>query len=523
MGNNKFVTKGSLEALARSLIEDEPEIEKPAPHHVQYRDGWRPKLNPIQQKAHDTKAIFSLLYGERGSGKTIGALHSIVDYCYRNENCLAFIILKEFAMGTEGGAWNKLLQFVLPEWQQGIGMVSTETKYDAQTKKPYVWISNRHGGWSMIMLASLPVAHQVEGKVRGREPDIIMVDEAQTLESDTYFTSLLMQLGRKHKNGGDPSKIIFCCNPEGPSHWLYKRFFEMPLNEETGEWDHRYAHFHIPVSDNLVNLPEGYYENYVLPAVKNDPVMKARLVDGEWVDRQEGDTLFEGAYSDVFVRGDAVKSIGLLPVIPNPMIVSYDLGGAHSSITFLQIVPTLDKIFRLCLDELDFVGQYTPYSKSIPQVIQRMIYWEEKMKFEFQWNHISDSSAFNMYRAEEGSYDVWDVEKISRAYVEKNGLSERFIIRMKECPKGEFSVEARVRLITDALVSESLLISATCRRAREMFMRLPHDPKDRLKPKPKSRYTHNFDSLSYGFFFYSTRRLDVPGTLEVVEPLYYSA
>lgn len=518
-----FSNKEVLEAITDQFRYSEPESTRPDPPHVRYKNGWRPKLNPIQLKAVESDSIYKLYYGERGSGKTYGGVHELVDYCFRNDNCLAFIILKEFAMGTEGGAWNKLLQDVLPEWHNGIGLVSTETRYDAQTKKPYVWISNQHGGWSMIMLASLPVASHVEGKIRGREPNIILVDEAQTLESDTYFTSLIMQLGRR-KGFTDPAKIIFCCNPEGPSHWLYKRFFEMPVDEKTGEWDKRYAHFHIPISDNLKNLPKGYYENYVLPAVKNDPIAKARLVDGEWVDRPEGDSLFAEIYSDSFhVVGDRAKDQGLLPVVPHPMIVSYDLGGAHSSIHFLQIVPTLHKIYRLCVDELDFVGQYTPYSRSIPMVIQRMIYWEEKMKFEFQWNHISDASAFNMYRAKEGSYDVWDVEKISRDYVEKNNLSERFVIRMKECPKGEFSIEARVRLVTDSLVSNSTMISAMCPRTREMFMRLPHDPKDRLKPKPKHRYIHNFDSFSYGFFFYSTRRTEVPGASGEISPMYYAA
>lgn len=517
-----LLNKEALSAMADQLRGDEPSENRPDPHHIIYRDGWRPHLNPIQKKAKDSKAIFKLLYGERGSGKTWGALHELVEYCYRNDNCLAFIILKEFAMGTEGGAWNKLLQSVIPEWKQGLGITATETRYDAQTKKPYIWLSNRHGGWSMIMLASLPVAHQVEGKIRGREPNIMMVDEAQTLESDTYFTSLLMQLGRTASD--DPSKIIFCCNPEGPSHWLYKRFFEMPVDPETGNWDARYAHFHIPISDNLPNLPEGYYENYVLPAVKNDPIAKARLVDGEWVDRPEGDSLFDGAFSEVVhIVGDRAKSEGLLPVVPHPILVGYDLGGAHSSIHFKQIVPTLHKIYRLCIDELDFVGQYTPYAKSIPMVIQRMLYWEEKMKFEFQWFHISDSSAFNMYRAKEGSYDVWDVEKISRAYVKENNLHERFIIRMKECPKGEFSIEARVRLETDALVSNSTLVSATCPRTKEMFMRLPHDIKDRLKPKPKHRYVHNFDSYSYPDFYYSTRRVEVPGATGEITPMYYAA
>ena len=175
------------------------------------------------------------------------------------------------------------------------------------------------------------------------------------------------------------------------------------------------------------------------------------------------------------------------------------------------------------MDELDFVGQYTPYSKSIPMVIQRMIYWDQKMKHDFQWIHISDSSAFNMYRAEKGSYDVWDVEKISREYVEKNNLSPRYIIRMKECPKGEFSIEARVRLETDALMTNSTLISATCPRTKEMLMRLTHDPQNRMKPKPKSRYIHNFDSWSYIDFFYSTKRVEVPGQVDEIQPIYYGA
>lgn len=155
--------KEALDALVQQFKEDLPEETKPDPHHLIYKRGWRPKLNPIQKVAHESKAIYKLYYGERGSGKSHLGVQEIVDYCYRNPDSLAFIILKEFAMGTEGGAWNKLMQDVLPEWQQGLGIQFTEQKYDMQTKKPFIWMSNRHGGWSMIMLASLPVAHQVEG------------------------------------------------------------------------------------------------------------------------------------------------------------------------------------------------------------------------------------------------------------------------------------------------------------------------------------------------------------------------
>jgi hypothetical protein len=511
----------ALDALAQELSES-VEQTKPESHQILYRKGWRPKLNPIQKEAVSSKSIFKIYSGPRGSGKTFCALHELVDFLYRNDNELAYIIVKEIGMGTEGGAWQKLNLDILPEWKHGLGIEYNEGT-DFRTKSPYVWISNRHGGWSMCMLKSMPVAAHVEGKIRGREPGFIMVDEAQNLESDTYFTSLLMQLGRR-KSVSEPSKLVFCCNPEGPSHWLYKRFFLMPVNESDGTWDERYAHFHIPYSDNKDNLPPRYYEDYVIPAVANDPIAKARLVDGLWIDRPDAAALFSGKFVEgVHMRGDEVKGIGLLPVLGQPMITGWDPGSAHTSVHFVQIVPTLDRIYKLCIDELDYVGKYTPYERVVADVIIRMQYWEKKCNTEFRWEHISDDSAFNVFRPGTGSYDVQDIEKHSRNYVERNNLPPRFIIRMKPAPKGEHSIEARVRMLTDDLVTSSFLMSATCRRTKEMFLYLPEDPDNRMNPRRKSRYLHNFSSLTYPLFFFHCRRVEVPGATDHITPMYYSA
>jgi hypothetical protein len=54
-----------------------------------------------------------------------------------------------------------------------------------------------------------------------------------------------------------------------------------------------------------------------------------------------------------------------------------------------------------------------------------------------------------------------------------------------------------------------------------MFERLTEDPKDRLKPRPKQRYVHLFDSYSYPDFYYSVRRIGVPGAVGAVQPMYY--
>lgn len=531
-----------MDALAKEMVEPPPLTEEvPEEQLSPYDEGWRPSLNPIQKQATDDPAIYKLYDGERGSGKTIGALHELVEYLYLNDNSLGYVIIKEVGMATQGGAWHKLQVQVLPEWKDGTHLFYTESKLDSQTKNPYIWIKNRHNSWSMVMLASLPVAHQVDAKMRGREPQVIVVDEAQTLETDEYFTRLLMQLGRR-PGSSSPSKIIFCCNPEGPSHWLYNRFFVQPVNEQTGEWDERYARWHIPISDNIKNLPPRYYEDYVLPAVKNDPILKARLVDGEWVDYPEGDSLFEGNFAEhIHIKGDPIKKEGILPVIPVKVIVSYDPGAAHTVVYFEQVVATIDKIYKLVFDELDYVGQYTPYTKLVPKIIERQMYWEEKMKFKFQWVHVSDDSAFNQYRAATDSYDAWDIEKISKEWVLKakarlesqgSGMDkaklieetknlERFVIKMNAAPKGEHSIEARVRLINEDLNTSSLLVSALCPRAREMFLRLTHEPGDRMKPRKKARYGHNLAAMTYGFHWAHHK----PGSgiqVDTVKPEYWT-
>lgn len=523
----------ALDALADEL-DDAP---APEPHHIRWKKGWRPRLNPVQEEARKSDAIFILLDGERGSGKTTGAIHYLVEHCYENST-LAFIIVKEVAQATDGGAWHKLMTEILPTWKygnrdrdgnlldHGIGIdfgsdgKNQTSLLDPQTKKPYVWLSSKTG-WSKIMLMSLPVAHQVTTKAKGKEPSFVVVDEAQTLDSDDYFKMLVQQIGRRPRIKGR-QKIIFCCNPAGPSHWLYKRFFVLPANEETGEWDHRYARFHVPVSENLHNLPPRYYEDYVLPAVKGDPVEEARMVRGEWVDRPEGDALFGSDFREqIHVRGDVKSNRGIMPIKGHPIIFSYDLGAAHTSVHVNQLVPTKDKIFRLTIDEFDYVGQYMPYFRLVPKLIQRMQYWDQRVGTAFHFVHVSDDSAFNQYRAKEGSFDAKDIEDLSKAYVDKNGLDERYIIRMVAAPKGKHSVEARVRMTRDGLQQEEVIISATCHKTKEMFMRLEEDPDNRLKPKA-GPYLHKFDSYSYGFFYFLVGRGHFTIQTKPVQPQVYA-
>lgn len=466
---------------------------------VRAYERYRPKLNPTQREIVDSVAKYILAYGERGTGKTVGILHKLVRHCIEEENALAIIIVGVKRQAEEGGAWHKLVNMILPEYERGMGMdhdrnpLYTDPKTNT-AKDVFVWVKNLKGGYSRILLLSMPVEGFVAERVKGMEPSFVFVDEAQTLETDTYFSSIVQQIGRRPGIKGKRQQIAYGANPDGPSHWLYIRFFIRPVNEETGEWNKNYAVFHVPISENINNLEEGYWEN-VMEAVRGDPIEQARLLRGEWVDRPSGDALFGEDFDEkIHILGDADKKIGLLPVPGHPIIVSYDLGAAHTSIHFLQLIPTKDKIYKLIVDELDYVGMYMPYVKLVPRLIERMEYWDKLVNYKFKYIHISDNSAFNQYRARDGSFDAWDIEQISAGK-----------IKLRECPKGPHSVEARVRLFKDALQQHELLISAMCPKTKQMVLGLEEDPEDRLKPR-RSPHIHRFDSATYGFFYYNVRR-----------------
>ena len=248
------------------------------------------------------------------------------------------------------------------------------------------------------------------------------------------------------------------------------------------------------------------------------------MVRGEWIDRPRGRALFRDWFSEeLHIRGDALKGRGIMRVNGTPIIVSYDPGGAHTSIHFLQVVPTKDKIYKITLDEMDYVGRYMPYSKLVPEVIKRMQRWEAVTGTVLAWIHVADDSAFNQYRAKEGSFDCWDIEQISKEYVEKNKLPDRFVIKLRAAPKGPRSREARVRLVRDAMQAEEWLLSATCPKTKEMLLNIEQDPEDAMAPKKGTVFTHKFDSNTYGLFWATVGRGRFQVQTGDVRPLAYRA
>lgn len=489
-------------ALAAEMAGEDPVTPPPETPDQNFDLDWEPALNPVQAEIYyDQTATAILAHGELASGKTICAIHKLVDHCFENWNALAIVVVLIRKMAEEGGTWHKLMNDVLPQWREGRKIQFTQPG-TTFSKDSYVWVSNRFGGWSRILLVSMPVESVVAKRIKGQEPSFILVDEAQTLVSKTYFTSIGQRLNRR-SGIRTKQQIIYCANPEGPSHWLYKLFFVQPVDPVTGAWNPFYAHYHVPIAENKHNLPADYYDT-VMEAVKGDPIEEARMLRGEWIDRPSGEALFAGFFIDArHVRPAPPRSphsvMGLMPVPGFRITLGYDLGAAHTAIFFLQLLATLKKNLWLVFDELDFVGRYMPYIDLVPIILRRMAYWNQRCGSTFTFEHISDNSAFNQYRAVDGSYDVWDVERISNHK-----------IRLIACPKPRNSVSARVQMFRSKLTKDEVLISARCTHAISMCNYLEsekldpsklYNPSAGLNPK-RSPYIHRFDAITYPMFYY---------------------
>ena len=146
------------------------------------------------------------------------------------------------------------------------------------------------------------------------------------------------QLGRRRGISG-PQQFCASCNPQGPSHWVYKVFFEEVIDDK-GNRDPNFSVYHVPIKENEKRLPEGYVKNLEM-ILSSDLIERRRLINGEWIDRPSGEAIFKDYFQqEMHVKGDELRGKGLKPKPGHPIIVGYDLGQVYSAVTFLQYIPT---------------------------------------------------------------------------------------------------------------------------------------------------------------------------------------
>jgi hypothetical protein len=452
-----------------------------------------------------------LLHGPKGTCKSTIAVHKAVLAMHENANNLGLMISMFHSSSVEGGVWEKLVNYILPEWFDGIGLDHTDPRMDPKTKAMLIFIGNKFGGWSRIILKSLPpgsTAATLTSKAYGTEPGFVLFDEIGLADDPAYFTKISQQMRRP---GIPYPQFVGTCNPpeQGEEHWLYDLFFRQPLEDKLSEKD--YKAIAVPMSENVFWDEDQISKNRrrVMADCRFDPSAAERLLAGEWVARPIGNALFADIfYFNKHVIGDAKNGIGLLPVPGYPIIISYDPGNVNSSISFQQMVVANGKMMWLWLGDIDHLGEKILFRKLAWEVIEKMKFWRETMKHPFQFMHIADEAAINQYRAASGSYDAKEFEDAYNAVAKENNFKPepgQDKIKLIGCPHGPGSVEARVHMTRSELADGTLYVSATARNSVNMFMHLPESPKEPGKPHKTSKWRHKFDSGTYGRFYVKHR------------------
>lgn len=461
----------------------------------------------------------------------------MVRHCYWEKNALAIIIALQIRSGKEGMFYD-LEDLVLPAWRDGnryprfvngaphpkagelcddgIGLEYTSARQDPDTKDRIIWIGNRHGGWSKVLLISIPYPAAVEQRMKSISPSFVILEEVTNMMSSEYFRFPAAQLGRRRDIEG-PQQLYASCNPEGPSHWVYKSWYVECVNEDTGQRDPDFVVMHLPVVENLDWVGSSYIEG--LHKLYRDPIEHERMVKGLWIDRPSGSAIFANYFMpELHMVGDALKGIGWKPFKSFPIVVSYDPGPVNFSIHLMQLVFTMGQYKWFVFDELNFVGQYAPTKRVIGNLLRRMDFWNQTCETQFKFIHIGPEDAFNQVRSD-GSYDAMEIEKHGKGR-----------IKLRSVPQARNSVVGRVQMIISKFLDETLLISATCGKTLQMFRNLASKKAEPNKYEPnlgltpvKGIYLHSFDSLSYAPYYFELHPGALASQAPAVEAQVYSA
>lgn len=491
---------------------------------------WEPDLNNSQRIAWNSSARYNLLHGEKGSGKGIGALHAGVRHCYENNDAL-FLIISQSVRTGKFGLMRDLIKIVLPAWRdgnryppmtpdmkphplagklmdEGIGLEYSDPRIDPSSKDTIIDIVNMNGNKCQIVMFSIPYDGVIEERIRALSPSFVMVDELDVCNED-YLDMVAIQLGRRSGIDG-PQQYYGVCNPRGKTHWIYRRWWEQNVLEDGKTTDPDYCQIHVPVTENLHRLPPGYVDG--LKKILKHPIIRRRLIGGEWVDMPAGDAIFRDVFlRELHVRGSVVDGTGEIPIEGFSLIVGLDPGPKNFSAHIMQCIPTTDGNVWKIIDELNYVGKPTHPRVILRKLKERLELWDDIVGVKLNRTFIADEAC-----DDEELHGDFSARALMR-FAKEVGLEMRlrfFNARSGNNKTSGGSVPARVQMMIDLLTEQRMLVSAQCVQTIDMFEALTSQKPKRdeydafagLRPK-RSAHIHPFDSMTYPIAYYSMHPL----------------
>lgn len=487
------ITDEDLAALYLTLASPAP-VEDARPV-----SPWTPSLTPKQLDVFYDTTPNLLLVSQRFTGKSWAAGYAAVKHAYDYHGALVLIIAKTKRQLLAGGLMEKLGAEILPDFEKNIDGFSYAGPKTTQEKDLIYEIKNRYGTKSIIQMMSVGNDNDLQKKVKGLEASLLIIDEITLYETPDIFMFLSGTLGRRSQVPSEMQRLIATTNPNDPEHWVAKTW--SVLNE--AERDHAFRVIAFLPEDNPSPKVQAYYER-LRQALRNNPTAYARDIEGKWVAVPQGDAIFKDHFIlEHHVRGDLKTGELLMPRKDFSITIGLDIGDVNHGVTFLQEIPTRDRVVWIAFDEATVVGKKISIESLTLSMMTVMQRWCEELDHSFLFNAVSDKSAFDRFRAQTGSYDHLEVQKHYEANRKKFPRLE-FPLRIIECPKPDGSVETRTRLLMDLLGSDSFFVSAKCERLIETLRKITPKKDNPFVPDPHSPYKHSLDSTTYPLLYFKS-------------------
>lgn len=342
--------------------------------------------NPNQEKllemiehseVPDDKWIHMLMYGSRGSGKSVGA------YWYTLKCLTAFPGSRALGVRTTATDIKDSIYADCIKFCNKFGI-----QYTPNISDTTITLGNgsifRMRSDKALMEANSDKSHALGSTAY----NIVVFEEADSISQD-----LVISMAGSMRHPGKFRKVIFyLCNPPSKRHWLWKMFHDE--NDPYNDPKSRRRAIYCAVEDNIQHVGTGYIE-----AMREDFGMNPNLAKRLGYGLPGADVKGTPYYAKDFVRSIHVSDVPLVWNPAYPMQRGWDFGFEGMTCIVMQKDPELNQIrvFRSILEQQCLLGPFC--DKWLPEIEQQFpgAVWED----------YGDPSGRNRdHRTEKTSFDI---------------------------------------------------------------------------------------------------------------------
>lgn len=431
---------------------------------------------------------------------------------------------KSIKLAKDGGVWQDLIHIVLPQWlNAGIGLeyVSKNSNgspgviSDSQTRTLSFSITNMHGGVSELMLFSIDNDLDVGEKIHGKRFSLIYFSELWMFRTHRIFAITIQQLRMFHLPES-AHQWIADTNPDpdvGNRSWFYQkwyveRFRKLDLEKPEDRDDEL-------IYKDMALIEMFAVENPHLSArdlaelrstTRGDPNLYEAFYEGKHGDAGQKSNYHFSPYflPSVHVVGGGDGESDQIDIHPSTTLLytGSDLGNINHAVCFLQKrLYNVGGIYRSVWDVLDEIVWLESKEDLVQlgaEMLERMEAIEKRAGRKLRWQHWTDSSAIDSFKASSGTYDYQQIYAGSGGQIEMSGVVK---------PDG--SVRFRAKTLRQLLMENRIFISSRCEGVLQMIREAKRGQKilnqnsdDRVVVNVERNYItaefkHVFDSLTY--------------------------